>query len=115
MKTSANYHTDSCRCSECMEDYVTLKPQVLPSAESPPMHELYPEYFRDVSGLTSIDTYRINDLFGMTDSAVIHAAKKLILAGDRTGGKTFKDDIKEARDTLTRRLNMWEEDDQKNI
>ena len=81
------------------------------SAAQKPMHELYPDYYRDVSKLESIDTYRINDLFTMTDSMVVHAAKKLILAGGRTGEKSYREDIKEARDTLSRRLEMWAEDE----
>ena len=78
---------------------------------STPMHELYPAYYRGVSKLESVDFYRLAELFGITDANVAHAFKKLLLAGDRTGNKSFKEDIKEARDTLTRRLDMWAEDD----
>lgn len=76
-----------------------------------PMHKLYPKYYRDVSKLDSIDIYRIIDLFEITDGTAQHALKKLILSGCRTGGKSFREDIKEARDTLTRRLDMWDEED----
>lgn len=79
-----------------------------------PMHELYPAYYRDVSKLVSIDTYAINRLFPVDDPSgcVIHSRKKLLLAGSRTGGKEFKKDIKEARDTLSRLIELWEEDSQ---
>ena len=79
-----------------------------------PMHELYPAYYRDVSKLDSIDTYAINRLFPVVDptGCVLHSRKKLLLAGSRTGGKEFKKDIKEARDTLTRLIELWEEDSQ---
>lgn len=83
----------------------------MPVAKPIPMHELYPKYYRDVSKLISIDVYRVAELFGVTDSNVAHALKKLMLPGDRTGGKTFKDDVREARNTLTRRLEMWAEDE----
>ncbi len=78
------------------------------------MSELYPQYFKDVSDLTEADVYRICDLFevGKRDpsGATHHAIKKLLLPGVRTGGKSVEDDVKEARNTLTRRLDMWAED-----
>lgn len=71
---------------------------------------IYGKYFRDVSHLTKIDVYRVLQLFGVTDQAVGHAIKKLLLAGVRTGGKDFEKDIGEAMDTLARRKAMLEED-----
>ena len=76
-----------------------------------PMHELYPKYYRDVSKIESIDIYRVLELFGVTDPAIQHAIKKQVIPGTRTGGKTMRDDIIEARDTLNRRIEMWAEDD----
>lgn len=75
------------------------------------MSEKYPKYFKDVSNLDEVDTYEINRLFPIDTKddptgAVLHARKKLLVPGCRTGGKTFRDDIKEARDTLTRWLEM---------
>jgi hypothetical protein len=72
----------------------------------------YREYFKDVSGLDSIDTYELNRLFPVVDDtgAILHARKKLLLAGSRTGGKSMRKDIKEARDTLTRWLEMTEKE-----
>lgn len=70
----------------------------------------YPRYYADVSHLEVIDVYRVLDLFGVEDHAIGHAAKKLLLCGVRTGGKTAKDEIREARDALDRRLEMDEED-----
>lgn len=68
----------------------------------------YPKYFRDVSKLDSVDTYAINRLYPVDDpsGAILHARKKLLIPGDRTGGKTMYQDIKEARDTLNRWLEM---------
>lgn len=71
----------------------------------------YPKYWRPLPvGWTAIDTYRINHLFPVDDNSgrLIHARKKLLIPGIRTGGKTMYDDIKEARDTL----NGWLEDNQ---
>lgn len=69
----------------------------------------YSKYFKDVKHLDTIDIYRVLDLFGVVDHALGHAVKKLLLAGPRTGGKSFEDDVREARDTLNRWLEMQEE------
>lgn len=70
----------------------------------------YGKYFKDVSGYDVIDVYRVLDLFSVDDHALGHAAKKLLLSGVRTGGKTLEQDITEARDTLNRWLEMQAED-----
>jgi hypothetical protein len=69
----------------------------------------YSKYFRDVSRLDSIDVYEVHRLFTVEDHALCHASKKILLAGMRTGGKTMEEDIREARDTLTRWLEMERE------
>lgn len=68
--------------------------------------ELYPKYYKDVADLTEIDVYMTHELFGLVDpsGALHHASKKILLPGVRTGGKSRYDDIREARDTLTRWL-----------
>lgn len=73
------------------------------------MTRKHSHYHKDVSRLESIDVYRVIDLFGVTDGAAQHALKKLLCAGQR-GSKTFEQDIREAHDTLARRLQMFEED-----
>jgi hypothetical protein len=75
-----------------------------------PLSEKYPKYHKSVAGLDSIDVYRVHDLFNVTEPAIHHASKKLLMAGDRTGEKSMEDDIREARDTLTRWLDMKAED-----
>lgn len=64
-------------------------------------------YFKDVRGLTEVDVYKICDLFEVSDSsgATQHAIKKLLLPGKR-GAKDQGKDIKEARDTLNRLIDM---------
>ena len=68
-------------------------------------------YHKDVSHLKSIDVYRTLELFGVTDQALGHAIKKLLCAGKRGAGKTFEQDVREAVDTLNRRLQMLAEDE----
>ena len=63
----------------------------------------YPKYWRLLpASWKAIDTYRINALFPIQDDSgrLIHARKKLLVPGIRTGGKSLYTDIKEARDTL---------------
>ena len=71
----------------------------------------HPHYHKDVSHLKTIDVYRTLELFGVTDQALGHAIKKLLCAGQRGAGKTFEQDVREAVDTLNRRLQMLAEDD----
>lgn len=73
------------------------------------MSRKHGHYHKEVSHLKSIDVYRVIDLFGVTDGAAQHALKKLLCAGQR-GNKTFEQDMREAYDTLARRLQMFEED-----
>lgn len=58
----------------------------------------------------AIDVYRVLSLFGVTDPAIAHAVKKLLVAGGRGAGKTRFEDIQEAIDTLERWKEMSLED-----
>lgn len=71
------------------------------------LSELYPKYFKQLpSGVdpAEIDTYVINKMFPVDDptGCIIHARKKLLIPGVRSGGKSMLQDITEARDTLNR-------------
>jgi len=70
----------------------------------------YPEYYKDVSDIDCIDVYEVHNRFNIDDPSgcIQHASKKLLLSGVRTGGKGKYKDIKEARDTLTRWLEINE-------
>ena len=68
----------------------------------------YNHYFVPVP-YSHIDVYRVLELFKVTDNAIGHAVKKLLVPGLR-GNKPTKQDIIEARDTLNRRIEMWDED-----
>lgn len=79
--------------------------------EPPSVATLYPKYYKNVSHLEAVDVYRVHQLFNIQDpsGAIQHASKKLLLSGVRTGGKSQFDDIREARDTLNRWLEMNKE------
>ncbi len=72
------------------------------------MSKLYPKYYKDVSDVEEVDVYYVHKIFNIQDpsGAIQHASKKLLLSGVRTGGKSFYDDIREARDTLNRWLEI---------
>lgn len=83
--------------------------QISPIQDSPStMAQKYPKYYKSVDGLKEIDVYAVHQLFDIQDpsGAIQHASKKLLLSGVRTGGKTKFDDIREARDTLNRWLEI---------
>lgn len=68
----------------------------------------YPKYYKPVGELTEVDVYAVHKLFDIHDPSgcIHHSSKKLLLSGVRTGGKSAYHDIKEARDTLTRWLQL---------
>ena len=72
------------------------------------MSAKYPNYYKPVGELTEVDVYAVHKLFDVQDpsGAIHHASKKLLLSGVRTGGKSAYKDIKEARDTLSRWLQL---------
>ena len=92
-------------CSRCVGTLVKSEPA------EPPLSLLYPKYFKDVSGMTEVDVYAVHQLFNIQDpsGAIQHASKKLLLSGVRTGGKSKRVDIQEARDTLNRWLQLNEQ------
>jgi len=69
-------------------------------------HSLYPKYFKSVVNDTHIDVYRVHQLFNLNNEMLCHASKKLLLAGERTGEKSLRKDVIEARDTLNRYLEL---------
>jgi hypothetical protein len=79
-----------------------------PETKKTSMAQRYPKYYKSVKGLEEIDVYIVHQLFNIEDPSgcIQHASKKLLLSGVRTGGKSKIEDIKEARDTLTRFLQL---------
>lgn len=71
------------------------------------MSEKYPKYYKKLpEGVTEVDVYAVCQLFGINDAAISHAVKKLMLPGARTGLKSIYNDVKEARDTLNRWIEL---------
>lgn len=67
------------------------------------MAKKYPAYWRTLNpDWLAIDTYRINEMFPVNDDSgrILHARKKLLVPGVRTGGKSMRKDIAEAVATL---------------
>lgn len=76
----------------------------------PALADKYPHYYKELpTKTTHLDVYRVLDAFEVKRSAVAHALKKLLCAGER-GAKEEKQDLIEARDTLNRVLEMIEEE-----
>jgi len=75
-----------------------------------PMSKKYPQYYKPVGTLIEVDVYAVHKLFEIQDpsGAIQHASKKLLLSGSRNGGKSAFKDIVEARDTLTRWIQLNE-------
>jgi hypothetical protein len=75
-----------------------------------PNIKIYPHYYKSVKGLTHVDVYRVLALFQVTDPAIQHAIKKLLVAGGR-GAKDRLRDYQEALDSIKRAAEMIAEDD----
>jgi len=72
----------------------------------------YPHYFKKLpAGKTHIDIYRVIQMFDVPAGPVDHAVKKLLALGKR-GAKDYRQDLVEARDSLNRALEMFDEDEE---
>ena len=92
-------------CSKCLRFH---RPKEEEEVTAPSLSKQYPKYYKDVRMLDELDVYAVHQVFNIQDpsGAIQHASKKLLLSGVRTGGKSKREDIKEARDTLTRWLEL---------
>lgn len=99
-------HPEEDFCWSCISKHYEAKNQVTEAS----MSTKYPKYYKSVGNMIEVDVYAIHHLFDIQDpsGAIQHASKKLLLSGVRTGGKTMLQDIKEARDTLTRWIQLQE-------
>lgn len=68
----------------------------------------YNHYYKKVP-YEYVDVYRVLELFNVTDPAIQHALKKLLVAGGR-GHKNLEKDVKEAIVSLNRWIEMREEE-----
>lgn len=101
-------HSTSDFCLDCLQE-LNYSPKE-PAANNEQMSLKYPDYYKSVEHLDEVDVYAVHHLFNIQDAsgAIQHASKKLLLSGVRTGGKSVFKDISEARDTLTRWLQLNE-------
>lgn len=76
-----------------------------PQPIQPVVKAKHSHYYKDVSNLSTIDVYRVLQLFNVTDPCLQHAVKKLLVAGGRGAGKDINKDIQESIDSLKR----WQE------
>lgn len=67
------------------------------------------KYARDVSHIKKLDPYRLQELYGMHPCAE-HVVKKLMIPGERSGGKSLDEDIADCIQTLERWQEMRAED-----
>lgn len=74
------------------------------------MARAFSHYFRDVRHLEGMDVYRVLQLFEVTDPALQHAIKKLLVPGSR-GAKDRRKDLEEAVASIERALEMMGEDE----
>jgi hypothetical protein len=97
-------------CIVCAKELETVLGTKTISANEQTMSQKYPQYYKPVGDLKEIDVYAVHHLFDIQDPSgcIQHASKKLLLSGVRTGGKSALKDIKEARDTLTRYIQLHE-------
>ena len=68
----------------------------------------YPQHFKSVEHLAEVDVYAIHHLFELNDpsGAIQEASRKLLLSGSQSAGKPAYQNILEARDILTRWLEL---------
>lgn len=100
----SQYHSGDF-CPICTEMMSSSNSSTMPQ---PSMSQLYPKYYKDFTGVDVADVYLVHDRFKIEDPSgcIHHASKKLLLSGVRTGGKSKYDDVREARDTLNRWLEI---------
>lgn len=74
------------------------------------MSKEYSHYYKKVpNGVQYIDVYRLLEMFEVSNPAIQHAVKKLLVAGGR-GHKDLEKDVKEAIVSLTRWIEMRDEE-----
>lgn len=70
----------------------------------------YSHYYKKVpQGVKYIDVYRVLEMFSVSDPAIQHAVKKLLVAGGR-GHKDLIKDVEEAIISLNRWVDMRREE-----
>lgn len=70
-----------------------------------PLSEVFPDTYKSTGDMADIDAFAVNHLFGVNDNSgcLQHAVRKLLHSG--TAEHVYRD-IREARDALTRWLQL---------
>lgn len=91
---------------DLVEENEELMKEVTPLILSTPSNQpLFPHYFKETPKSSHIDIYWVLKAWDVTCPCVQHAIKKLMAAGMR-GAKNKEKDLKEARDAITRALEL---------
>lgn len=90
----------------CEEKAFVFK--LLPESEVVEIQK-HDHYFVDVSHLQKMDVYRVLERFKVTCPVLQHVSKKALCAGNRKH-KDLRRDIQDMIDSLTRKLEMMNED-----
>ena len=72
-----------------------------------PKEESLGKYQRKIGGFV-VDVYDILVAYNVTNPAIAHAIKKLLMPGER-GHKDASTDVREARDSIDRALQLMEQ------
>lgn len=91
-------------------DWVKTIGKIHTKSNKPALADKFPHYYPELpAGTTHMDVYRVLDAFKVKRSSIQHAIKKLLAAGLR-GAKDEVKDLKEARDSIDRALEMIQEE-----
>lgn len=91
-------------------DWVKTIDKIHAKSNKPALADKFPHYYPELpAGTTHMDVYRVLDAFKVKRSSIQHAVKKLLAAGLR-GAKDEVKDLKEARDSIDRALEMIREE-----
>lgn len=102
-------HVDFCHiCTQKRIDLASDKAKEHAEALTQSLSEKYPKHYKPIGDLTDVDVYAVHYLFNIQDPSgcLQHASRKLLLSGVNTNGKTVHHNIEEARDILTRWLEL---------
>lgn len=104
-----------CKSIGCSQPVITshdfcdpCRNRELEGFDSNSLQDRYPDFYKPVGDMTSMDPYVIHHLFQIRDHSgcLQSASMKLLLSGS---SKSTYHDIREARDTLTRWLQINQE------
>ena len=103
---SQDFYQD-CQKTQCSGMNVTTGYHETVVAD-PHLPDRNPYHFRSVKELTEVDVFAVHHIFAMNDpsGALHYASRKLLLSGVGVEGGPNYNDIRKARDTLTRWLEL---------